>query len=102
MAQGHSLRRRSRVGKGFDPFRIMMNEFTKEKPEKIHKEGNGMAQGHSLRRRSRVGKGLDPFRKTMSEFRKEKPEKISNGGNGMAQSHSLRKPIKAQAAFLRL
>ena len=78
------------VGKGLDPFRIMMNEFTKEKLEKIHKEGNGMAQGHSLRRRSRVGKGLDPFQKTVNEFTKEKPEKISNGGNGMAQSHSVR------------
>ena len=40
MAQGHSLRRRSRVGKGLDPFQKTVNEFTKEKPEKIPKGGN--------------------------------------------------------------
>ena len=77
------------VGKGLDPFRIMMNEFKEEKPEKNPKGGNGMAQSHSLRRRSRVGKGLDPFQKTVNEFTKEKPEKIPKGGNGMAQGHSL-------------
>ena len=75
-----------------------MNEFTKEKLEKIHKEGNGMAQGHSLRRRSRVGKGLDPFRKMMNEFTKEKLGKILKGGNGMAQGHSLRRRSRVEEA----
>jgi len=65
---------RSRVGKGLDPPKNTVNEFTKEKPEKISNGGNGMAQSHSVRNRPRVGKGLDPFRKLMNIFAKEKPE----------------------------
>ena len=81
MAQGHSVRRRSRVGKGLDPLPKKVTEFTEEKPEKISNGGNGMAQGHSLRNRPRVGKGLDPpqkygeriyERKTRKNFQRRK------------------------------